>query len=249
MVVLKPSTFLVFAVALNFARAHVAFLGGANHLHAVQGLYVKPSSDGTTGDLYVAATEDKPQWLAENPLNLLTQYASSLPEEAIANQKRAIVTSPQIKYTYAMPMAGGVAANAVSQMLPYPIALSGETTTAAAEGSETTDPAATTATIPAANAAAAAIPYYQHPYYQMYYSQMMSAFANALNAAPKEGSSEEGTNTLATTAPQASAWPYSYPVQYVMVDPSAWAKVQAGVNAPTTSTTETSTAAASNESA
>lgn len=222
---------VVLVLALNFAHGHVAFWNTPNHLHPVRELYVKPSVDGITGDLYVAATEENganTQWLTDQPINFLPtvaaqqapvpiSYASSLTatalphdESVVTTQKRAVLTSPAIKYTYALPAPGAPDANAV----PYPYGA-----IPAPQPIQTTDGNRECVDVPANHV------YPQYSPYHFYYPQMLSAFANALNAFSKETGHNEDSNSSA--APQtAPMWPYSYPVQYVMVDPTKWAQGQ-----------------------
>ncbi|XP_049867245.1 uncharacterized protein LOC126367660 [Pectinophora gossypiella] len=234
MALVRLSCFLVLALSLSLVRGHVSYLGVPNQLHHVRSLFVRPSTDGTTGDLYVAATEDhgvKSQWLTEQPINFLppqqhvpvayTQAltTSHLPDESVVtNQKRAVISSPPIKYAYALPAQ-------TEGSVPYPYAI--PTAPSAAEGTEC-EPGTT--------------PVYPHYPYHPYYAHFMSAFASALNNM-KDDSEEEGKTTKA-----APAWPsYGYPVQYVMVDPSMWAKTPTTTPAAPTTTPATN-AESSNES-
>lgn len=205
-----------------------------NQLHPVHGLYVKPSSDGTTGDLYVAATEDsgtKAQWLTDQPINFLPAAGSTQAayptypshDENSNTQKRAVITSPPVapvQYAYALPFNPTEGAQ-----LPYPYAI--PTTSTPDESSSTTH------CEKAAAATATAVPY--NPF-QFFYPHMMQAYANAKTVLKESGISDEKASSV---IPQSSSfWPnsYSYPSypMYVMVDPSAWAhhsqSVQATVN-------------------
>lgn len=179
------------------------------NLQPVHGLYVKPSIDGTTGDLYVAATEENgvnSQWLTDQPINFLAAASenqqatlpvpftssvavgSSPQEETITTQKRAVLTSSPIKYS--LPAEGN--------LLPY----------VATEETNT----------PCSHSTA-----YYSPF-QYFYPQILSTIAKDYNS-QKDPSSDEGVNHAQPVA----AWPtkaavMAYPFQYVMLDPSIWAK-------------------------
>ncbi|XP_048479612.1 uncharacterized protein LOC125489074 [Plutella xylostella] len=216
------------------AHAHMGYWGGQSPLQPVAGLYVKPSHDGITGDLYVAASEDNgvnSQWVSEQPINFMQSYAqgqSAVPisyssslttaksplEEVITAQKRAVITNPQVQYTYPVGADG-------KPVLSYPYTMMAG--------------AGTTAQYPEAAAAA----YAGHPYsaFHYFYPYLMSA---ALANAMKElGVNEETTNAVATPAatPAASAWASSayYPWQYMM-DPTAWAQHAAAAAAAAATT-------------
>ncbi|XP_045491513.1 uncharacterized protein LOC123691254 [Colias croceus] len=219
---------ILISLLITCASSHVAW-ETPNSLQPVHGLYVMPSDDGTTGDLYVAATEEngsKSQWLTDQPVNFLAAATESqavpLPltsglttsplEEKLNTQKRAVLATPPIKYAYALSTTGSEG----NTVLPYPY-----TAPSAAKTEESNLPPCATAT------------QYYSPF-QYFYPQMMSAIANAFNAHNKENSaSEEGKTSNVPTA----VWPhtYAYPFQYVMVDPSAWANQI--TTAPTPSTT------------
>nr|AON96625.1 VMP25 protein [Bicyclus anynana] len=208
------------SLALSCVRSHVIW-EAPNELHPVHGLYVKPSKDGTTGDLYVAATEEngvKTQWLTDQPINFLPAATTLVPktaplpaksslskttqEDKIAPQKRAIITSPALKYAYALPISGLPGEN----VAPYPYAIP---TTPSSE--ELVPPCSTG--IPAA------------PYpFQYFYPQMLAAIANAMKSY-KENDSKEENPVVSAPLPY---WPqgYGYPYQYVFVDPNAWAQSQ-----------------------
>lgn len=219
---------VVIALSLTCVRGH------PYQLHPVQGLYVKPSVDGTTGDLYVAATEDngvKTQWLTDQPINFLPAQTAAMPvsytssfstaslphdEAVVSTQKRAVVTSPAFKYTYALPGSSDSSAFAY----PYSALTSAISSATATEGTETAEPVAAS--------------YPQYPF-QYYYPQMMTAFANAMSVLKDAGVSDETAGSVMSQA----MWPpsYTYPVQYVMVDPAAWAASQAAAHASATTTT------------
>lgn len=212
---------LIFAAAFSCCRSH-AIWEAPGELHPVHGLYVKPSSDGTTGDLYVAATEEngvQTQWLTDQPVNFLSAATSLQPktvpltssltktqEDKTTNQKRAILTSPAVKYAYALPVAG-----AEGNVATYPYAIPTAAVATPAEGS----------VIPPCSAD---IPVQPYPY-QYFYPHMMSAIASAVNSYKDSESNEEKTPLAAPTP----YWPqaYGYPYQYVFVDPNAWAQSQA----------------------
>lgn len=223
---------VVIALSLTCVRGHPAYWNSPNQLHPVQGLYVKPSVDGTTGDLYVAATEDngvKTQWLTDQPINFLPTQTAGLPlsyassfsaaslphdETLVSTQKRAVVTSPAFKYTYSMP--GSSDGSSISY--PYSALAPANSLVPATEGTETAEPVAAS--------------YPQYPY-QYYYPQMMTAFANAMSVLKDAGVSDDTAGSLMSQP----MWPsYTYPVQYVMVDPATWAASQAAQATPATTT-------------
>lgn len=256
---------LVLALAFNLARGHSDYWRTPNHLQPVHGLYIKPSTDGTTGDLYVAATEEngvKAQWLTDQPVNFVqtpaaqhmaqhtTQHATlplsylssltaaALPhdESIVMTQKRAVITSPAIKYAYALPVPGSPEGSAV----PYPYALPSApsiTATSSETSTECSDNPNTSLAYP------------QYPYF--YYPQMMAAFAHAMSSALKEvGAGDETLSSTAQPAQSSAMWPYSYPypMQYVMMDPNAWARsLTAAAPATLPTTTESPAAPASDE--
>lgn len=246
---------LVLALAFNLAKGHSAYWRTPNHLHPVHGLYIKPSTDGTTGDLYVAATEEngvKAKWLTDHPVNFLPTPAAQHPalpisylsdltaaafphdKSVAATQKRAIITSPAIKYTYALPVPGSSEGSTV----PYPYALPSAPVTTATTSESSTECSDNPLTSVA----------YQH-YPSFYYTQMMAAFAHAMNNALKDAGATDETGTSTAQAVQSAAmWPYAYPypVQYVMMDPNAWAQSQTAA-APTTQPTTTASPASDSE--
>ncbi|XP_050667935.1 uncharacterized protein LOC126967490 [Leptidea sinapis] len=207
------------------------------NLQPVHGLFVKPSSDGTTGDLFVAATEDsgiKSQWLSEQPINFLSAAAQTLPntapvftgsisslsspqEESVTTQKRAVLTSPTVKYTYNLPIA-----TEEDDLVKNPIVTSSlsPSTAEETEGSCAASPAVQ-----------------QYSPYHYIYPHMLSTIVNTLNAYKEPGKTDD--NKVATV--QTPFWPqaYAYPFQYVVVDPSTWT---------TSSTTATSSSASGKES-
>lgn len=253
---MKKIRALVLALAFNLAKGHGSYWRTPNHLHPVHELYIKPSTDGTTGDLYVAATEEngvKAQWLTDKPVNFLPtpaaqhaalpiSYLSSLTAAALphdesvtAPQKRAVLTNPAIKYTYALPVPGSSEGTTV----PYPYALpsASVTTSTSSEGSTERSDNPTTSVA------------YQH-YPSFYYPQMMAAFAHAMSSALKEAGATSETGTSTAQAVQSAAmWPYAYPypVQYVMMDPNAWAQSQTTAAPATQPTTTASPPPASEE--
>ncbi|CAK1545250.1 unnamed protein product [Leptosia nina] len=176
-----------------------------SNLQPVHGLYVKPSIDGTTGDLYVAATEDNgvnSQWLTDQPINFLAAASeiepSILPaQEETLTQKRAIITTPSVNYAYAIPTAGAEA----SVINPYTLAVSGVEESKAQCSNAPVQP--------------------HYSPFQFFYPQMLSTIANAFNAY-KDPTKIEGSTTQAQPV---ATWPHTYalPFQYVMVDPNAWA--------------------------
>lgn len=226
------------ALAFGCVSANLA-IWSSNKLQPVQGLYVKPSSDGSTGDLYVAATEDSgvnAQWVADQPINFLPQStiapAFAAPEETV--HKRSIFTNPALKYANAQPAE---ASTTPAQTYPY----------------------ATTAAVPTEGAlvqysteAAQQVPYqqYSYPYNYNYFPYLMSAVTTSgANALKELGVSEEVANAVLVAQSNAlwsAAALLSYPTQYpynsyVSVDPAAaaaaWAQHQAAVAAtPATAT-------------
>lgn len=223
---------------LAFANGHVAYSKTPNHLHPVHGLYVKPSIDGTTGDLYVAATEEngaKTQWLTDQPIHFLpmqSQPALSTgykPEE-FNPHKRAVV-NPPVQYAYALPGSSNVESSSVA----YPYAHPTANTLPPATESKTETP------VPAV------VPQYNP--YQFFYPQMMSAYANMMSILKDVGLNEETASSVVTQS--SPMWPqsYAYPYQYVMVDPNAWAQVQAQAAAvPAAPSTTASPSVNENES-
>ncbi|KAM3963008.1 uncharacterized protein ACR2FA_002770 [Aphomia sociella] len=225
---------LVFITSLAAASGHVAYWNTPNNLQPVHGLYVKPSVDGTTGDLYVAATEEngvKSQWLNDQPVSFLpvaTNHAQPLaftpsivsPEETVNTQNRAVV-NPPIQYAYAYPVPGHTEGNSI---VPYPYAIS---TSNPPPANPTEAPNTRDAPV------AATIPHYNPFHY--FYPQMISAYADLINNLKESGASEE-SGSVAHQAP--AAWPqtYAYPVQYVMMDPSMWAQSQTASTASTSTT-------------
>lgn len=226
---LKSAVVLVLAVIQ--VRGHLVW--NDPELQPVQGLYVKPSSDGISGDLYVAATEDngvQSQWLTEQPVNFLrapSQHQhSAIPhfasnndlsgdETLIATQKRAVINDQ--------------AANYYNQH-------SGTPETAYAPYNYAGIPSAKTEALPATESSQvqaaptpAAIPQYS-PYHYMYPHMMYAAYANAVKAYQDAGKGKEDSsiNNKITPFPTAM-WPTTsyYPMQYLMMDPTAWAKSQA----------------------
>lgn len=248
---------LVIALAFNLARGHVPYWRTPNHLQQVHGLYIKPSTDGTTGDLYVAATEEsgaKAQWLTDQPVNFLptpsgqhgplpmsylsSMTAAALPQdESVARtQKRAVLTSPAIKYAYALPMTG----TPEGSVVPYPYAMPSAPTITATSSESSTECCDNTNT--------SAL----HPGYAfLYYQQMMAAVAHAMSSALKEaGATDETSKSTAQGAQSATTWPFSlpYPVQYVIMDPKAWAQNQTTPSPAAQLTTTESPEPASDES-
>lgn len=210
---------LVLTVVLSAAKSHVASWKTSNQLHPVHEIFVKPSSDGTTGDLYIAATEESGvnTWLTDQPVNFLPQTAqASIPvaytfptspaTEESTTQKRAVI-SPPVQYAYALPVASS---DGVSYSYTVPTQ-----TPSTTESTPATAPPCESKT---------AIPYSP---FQFFYPQLMSAYANAKTILKESGMSDE---KAASVLPQASPmWPstYAYPTMYVMVDPSTWAQSQA----------------------
>lgn len=226
---------LIIALAFSFAICQTASIGLQKQLNPVHGLFIKPSEDGVTGDLYVAATEDdgvSSQWLMGQPVNFLptgalTQaQAASMPvtftssltssstpnDETVTTKKRAVITSPPMKYPYAIPAQG---ASEGSQAHPYSYGFYAPNT----QNTEEVSPCRPEGLTPTS-----ALPSYPYPYY---YPHMLTALSAAMHAL-KENGDDTGPKI---SQPQPHGWPaaYAYPYQYIMVDPSAWS------HSPTTS--------------
>ncbi|XP_034840178.1 uncharacterized protein [Maniola hyperantus] len=225
----KVEVVVILSLALVCVRSHVIW-EAPNELHPVHGLYVKPSMDGTTGDLYVAATEEngrKSEWLTDQPVNFHTLAATvlkpktvplsatetSLQEDKITTQKRAVITSPTMKYAYA---------HAIDNTA-YALPISG------VEGNVGSYPYAIPASVPSEASIPPCSPNIPAQMGQLYpfqyvYPQMMSAIASAMSAYKGKEDSEEKT-PIATPTPY---WPqaYGYPYQYVFIDPNTWAQSQ-----------------------
>lgn len=198
-------------------------------LTPVHGLFVKPSEDGTTGDLYVAASEDSgvdSQWLTEHPINFLpasTQaqaasapvtFTSSLTssssphEKTVTTKKKTVVTSPPFKYAYALPIPGMPDTNGFSQ---YPFGLYAPHNYKASEESQCQLEGLMPPT---------SLPAYPYPFY---YPHMIAALTATLN--PHKEEENDGASRAALPIPQ--HWPgYAYPYQYIVLDPAAWAQTQ-----------------------
>ncbi|XP_026757818.2 uncharacterized protein LOC113517362 [Galleria mellonella] len=238
---------LVFLAVIATASGRTAYWSAPDNLQPVHGLYVKPSMDGTTGDLYVAATEEngvKSQWLTDQPVNFLpvaaahTQPTVAYPpniansDETANTQKRAVV-NPPLQYAYAYPVPGNPEGNSIVSY-PYPVSASNALPSNPTEIRNTGDaPASTT------------LPQYNPFHY--FYPQIISAYADLLNNLKETGNTEEATGSVTNKTP--AAWPptYAYPVQYVMVDPSLWAQSQTASGVSTTSTTSAGVPVIDNE--
>ncbi|XP_059057185.1 uncharacterized protein LOC131850835 [Achroia grisella] len=237
----------MFMAVLATANGHATYWNTPNSLQPVHGLYVKPSVDGTTGDLYVAATEEngvKSQWLTDQPVNFLpaathTQpiaYSPSIasPEETVNTQKRAVV-NPPVQYAYAYPVLGQTEGNSVVPY-PYPTSSSSPVPSNPTEICNKGDvPTRTTTTLP------------QYNPFHYFYPQIISAYSNLMNHLKETENNEEETGSVAPQSP--AVWPasYGYPVQYVMVDPNMWAQAQTASQASTSSSTSAGVTANDNE--
>ncbi|KAJ0180650.1 hypothetical protein K1T71_004054 [Dendrolimus kikuchii] len=232
---------IVFILTLAIsARGYVTpWSKNSNTLHPVHGLFVKPSDDGTTGDLYVAATEEngvKTQWLTDQPVNFLPTaaakphkppipitYASSFASahDEGTTQKRAVV-SPPVQYAYALP---NPSSSADGVLTPYSYALPA----LSPPSSETENTSKTPCSIDPAKAN-----FPQYSPYQFFYPQMMAAYTNAISVLRNAGLSEDTANSVMA---QTSLWsPYAYPM-YIVMDPSAWTETQTPTSSmPTTKT-------------
>ncbi|OWR49393.1 VMP25 protein [Danaus plexippus plexippus] len=220
----------IFSILISISKCYVTW-DNENRLHPVHGLYVKPSNDGTTGDLYVAATENdgvQSQWLTDQPVNFLTAASqvksksvpvsftsrltktSSPNEETIVSKKRTVIKSPTVKYAYAVP--------GTEAMVPYPYPMR-------TKQSEEFSPCSNSFPV--------------NPYspYNYFYPYMMSALTNAMKTMKENEGSEETQNMIPQNPPPYWPHPYTYPYQYVMVDPSAWSQPQTDVSPTSTTTT------------
>ncbi|XP_063359306.1 uncharacterized protein LOC134648729 [Cydia amplana] len=226
--------FAVLALAFASARGHLAWPGG--DFQAVQGLYIKPSGDGTTGDLYVAATEDNgvsSQWLTDQPVNFLaagshpqptalplfSALSNALPlEESTSTQKRAAITGAAAKYAYGLPAESGYSSYGYA-------------------GIQAPKSEAVPATATKPEASGSAVPQYAYNY--LYPHMVHAAYSSALKVLKDAGvGSEDASNNNAVAPYPTSYWPASYyPMHYIMTDPTAWAKKHAA--ALTTSTAAT----------
>lgn len=234
----------VIALFFTFGESNSTPWIGPKQLHPVHGLYVQPSADGSTGDLYVAATEDsgsKTQWLTDQPINFLpvgaatqqhpktvplpytSSFSASGHDESQSTQKRAVMTSPPVQYAYALPVSGGT-----EGALTYPYAIPAMASTQSASSSSESS------STPCAEGTTAAIPY--NPF-QFFYPHMMSAYGNAKSILKQSGMSDESAGTIVSQA--APMWsPYSAYPMYVMMDPSAWSQAQAAQTSTTTAPKE-----------
>ncbi|XP_041977848.1 uncharacterized protein LOC121732119 [Aricia agestis] len=217
----RISLFLSVSLSVTLCSSHVVW-SDTSQLQPVQGLYIKPSADGTTGDLFVAATENtgtKSQWLTDQPINFLPaasqlQPTAALPvtltstlakatsqEETGSTQKRAPATpvTPPINYAYALPFPTSTDGNVLAPC-PYAVA-------ANAEGGTPAWPEGT-----------------QYSAFQHFYPQMMAAMSRAMTTFAGAEAKDKGAAALSVPP----YWPqaYSYPYQYLMVDPNAWAQTQ-----------------------
>lgn len=237
--VVKSAATVVAALVVTCVSGYPNIWHG-NQLTPVHGLYVKPSSDGTTGDLFVAATEEngvKSQWAVDKPVNFLPVSATTQPQtsgipvayayptthDENATQKRAVIPSAPVQYAYAMPVQSGTQAEG-SQVATYPYAY--------------TIPSTSTETPKCEHQATAAQYPYQFPF-QMFYPQMMSAYTNAMSILKDAGLTEESASTvMSQAAPTWSPASYAYPM-YVMVDPNTWNQNQATTSTPASPSSNT----------
>lgn len=192
---------VLLAILLASSEGHI-LQWTPNSLAQVQGLYVKPSFDGATGDLYVAATEDegkKTQWVADQPINFLGSAAQQVAPASVAystsvgapvngivtSHQQAVYTSPTTKYYYS-PDSNAVAPCPHAQANPV-------------------------------DAAAVQYPmdYYRAQYAMLQYFYpyiLQTAALTAANALKEAGLSDEMTQAVMS---RTSLWsPYSYPTQY-----------------------------------
>ncbi|CAH1645965.1 unnamed protein product [Spodoptera littoralis] len=219
-------------------------------LAPVHGFYVKPSADGTKGDLFVAATEEngvKSQWALDQPISILpvpTQpQAASVPvayspvyataHEESSPQKRSALTTPTpsapVQYAYAMPVSSSTPVETTGTAVSYPYAY---TMTATATASETPKCEHQTNTVQYP---------YQFPYHMFYPHMMMSAYTNAMSILKDAGFSEDSANSvMAHASPMWSPTSYAYPM-YVMIDPKPCAQDEATTTTPTPTSTTSNT--------
>lgn len=220
----------ILIVIYSCVQGHVTQRNDPNQLHPVHGLYIKPSVDGSTGDLYVAATEEdgvKSQWLTDASVNFLpataasqkhetafpSPFAASYPHEETVNKKKQ--AGAPVQYAYAVPMT--TAPNEGTSPYPYALPVSAFPS----QASESL--------IPCLDPAKANIPQYSP--FHFFYPQMMSAYTKSMSILKEAGVNEDTANSVMPTPPMWS--PYSYPM-YVMMDPSTWTKSQGTTPAPNT---------------
>ncbi|XP_063620417.1 uncharacterized protein LOC134792905 [Cydia splendana] len=227
--------YAVLALAFASARGHLAWPGG--DFQAVQGLYIKPSGDGTTGDLYVAATEDNgvsSQWLTDQPVNFLAAgshpqptahplfsalSSNALPLEESTTQKRSAITGPAAKYAYGLPAESGYSSYSYA-------------------GIQSPKSEAVPATKPEASTIASGSAVPQYPYNYLYPHMVQAAYSSALKVLKDAGVGSEDANNNAVAPYPTSYWPASYyPMHYIMMDPTAWAKKHAAALTTTTAAT------------
>lgn len=232
------SSVIFISIIVTSVRSYPGYWGSTN-LNPVHGLYVKPSSDGSKGDLFVAASEDngvKSQWMVDQPISFLpiaaaTQsQATALPvpcsfthNDDSSTHKRAVmpspVSNPQVQYAYALPSVVPSTENNPLASYPYayPLPLSSENPAPKCEPSSTSS---------------------QYPFpfpFQFFYPQMMSAYSNAVTILKDAGLSDDAANSVMAhhASPMWGSSPYSYPM-YVMVNPGSWYQNQESKTTPST---------------
>ncbi|GBP27943.1 hypothetical protein EVAR_83572_1 [Eumeta japonica] len=244
---------LIFFIITN-VKAHSTASNAENRLQPVSGLYVQPSADGATGDLYVAASEDngvQTQWIADQPINILptgaaaqTQQVSpaaactpslapqtpSEGESSSAVHMRSFIMNP-LQYasatTLPMPASYGIVSPyqyAVAAMNSSP----GETDASKlTEGLPTKIIQTRTHYVPL----------------QFLYPGLANAEASTAGDTNKEDSKVDGP----TPQSPVPVWPYPYTyptMQYVAINPSMYDQNQTAIVSET-STSETNPPSAS----
>lgn len=191
-------------------------LNETKDLHPVHGLFVKPSNDGSTGDLYVAATEEngeKSQWLADTSINFLTTSEKTAPEttkatsqEEILTNQQKIVASPKLKYAYVLPVP-----RSASNLMPLPYTIATVTSPCTMGSSQNL---------------------------LQLYPQMLSSVANAMNSLYETSNQKSSNTPLQAT----QFWPTGFPLTslppYIVMAPRSWTQTQKGDNRSTETETE-----------
>ncbi|CAB3255357.1 unnamed protein product [Arctia plantaginis] len=219
------SSVIFISVIVTSVTSYPGYWSSTN-LNPVHSLYVKPSSDGSKGDLFVAASEDsgvKSQWMVDQPINFLPIAAATQPQattlpvtcpftthnDETSTHKRAVmpnpVSSPQIQYAYALPVSSTENNPLSSYPYVYPVPFNPENPASKCEPSSTA-------------------PHYPFPSpFQFFYPQMMSAYSNAMTILKDAGLSDDAANSVMAhhASPMWGSSPYAYPM-YLMVNPGSW---------------------------
>lgn len=207
------NNYKLITVIISFLITHIKshlILNESKDLNPVHGLFVKPSFDGSTGDLYVAATEEngeKSQWLADTSINFLPPEEKIVPEttkttsqEEITTKQPKIIASQKLKYAYVLPIP-----RSAGSLMPLPYAIA-TVTSPCAMGSQNLN---------------------------HLYPQMLSSVANAMNALYGT------TDQKATSTPLQAAqfWPNVFPLSsfppYLVMAPRSWTQTQKNDNRST----------------